>query len=263
MYIEHFKLNSQPFSEHASHHALWLDDRMAEGLSRLNYLVRSGVVGLVTGPSGVGKSALLKRFMHEQSSRVCEPVYCHLAHLPAAGMLKLIVTQLGEVPRRGKDRLYQLILDRAQRTEGALLLILDEAHLLSGESLIDLRLLVSSAVDVGPPLKILLVGQESLKNTLRRSEYADLVNRISVRYQLRALSQEQTATYIDQQLTYCGGDPKIFDSSVKELIHEFTGGNPRGINNAAIACLMHATAKRVVRIDDEIFRRASIELQWN
>jgi type II secretory pathway predicted ATPase ExeA len=68
--------------------------------------------------------------------------------------------------------------------------------------LVDLRLLVSSAVESAPPLKILLSGQESLRQTHR---------------------------YIDYQLAHSGGDTKIFDENVKDLIHEFTGGNPRSI----------------------------------
>lgn len=262
-YMEHFKLRSQPFSEHVAREALWNDARMEEGLSRLNHLIHSGLLGLITGASGLGKSALLKRFMADQSPQLCQPLYCHLAHLPSNGLLKQILTQLGEVPKRSKDRLYSQLLDRAKRTEGTLLLIFDEAHLLSGEALIDLRLLVSSAEELGPPLKILLVGQEHLRHTLKRSEYVDIVNRISVRYQLRPFTKDQTRRYIDYQMSQHGGDVKVFDESVKDLIHEFTGGNPRGINNAAIACLLHATSKRSLRIEDETFRQASSELHWN
>ena len=79
-YLEHFKLHSQPFSEHAARESLWEDARMQEGLSRLQHLVHSGLLGLVTGASGLGKSALLKRFMGEQSPQVCQTIYCHLAH---------------------------------------------------------------------------------------------------------------------------------------------------------------------------------------
>lgn len=35
MYLEHFQLKSQPFSEHAAVSALWQDQRMDEGLARL------------------------------------------------------------------------------------------------------------------------------------------------------------------------------------------------------------------------------------
>lgn len=261
MYLDHFQLKSQPFAEHASAAALWNDVRMAEGLARLNYLVAQGELGLVTGPSGVGKSALVKRFLHELRPQQCEAVYCHLAHLPGSALLKLVATQLGETPKRTKDRLFEQILDRARRAEGALLLLVDEAHLLSAESLVDLRLLVSSALDVGPPLKILLVGQELLKTALRRSHLADLANRISVRFQLRPLAKDQTARYVDFQIATAGGDPKIFDDSVKGLLHDFTGGVPRAVNNVAVVCLLHAAARNLLRIDDALFQEAINEFQ--
>ena len=54
-YLEYFKFSRQPFSEHASREALWNDTRMEEGLSRLNHLLGNGLVGLVTGASGLGK----------------------------------------------------------------------------------------------------------------------------------------------------------------------------------------------------------------
>lgn len=261
MYLEHLQLKSQPFAEHTAVAALWQDQRMEEGLARLEYLVQSGQLGLVTGPSGVGKSALLKRFLHGLPPQHCQALYCHLSHLPPAGLLKLVVMQLGETPRRGKERVYEQILERAARTEGTLLLIFDEAHLLNGDALTDLRLLISSALDVRPALKLLLVGQEPLRAILRRAQHADLVNRISVRYQLRPFSREQTCHYIDFQLTQAGGDPRLIDDSVKAAIHDFANGVPRLINNLATACLLQAAARKVRRIDDDLFQQVLGEFQ--
>jgi general secretion pathway protein A len=207
----------------------------------------------------VGKSALIKRFLSRLTPQQCEAVYCHLAHLPSSGLLKLVATQLGEPARRGKDRIFEQLLERARRSEGTLLLIFDEAHLLTSEALTDLRLLISSALDIGPPLKILLVGQDSLRGTVKRAQHADLLNRVSVRYQLRPLSKEQTSQYVDFQLSQAGGDVKIFGEEVKELLHDFTGGLPRAINNLAIACLLQATALDVARVDEEVFRQATSE----
>lgn len=261
MYLQHFQLKYQPFSEHTTVGSLWSDKRMEEGLARLDYLLEHGELGLVTGPSGVGKSALLKRFLSGMTPQQCETVYCHLTHLPSAGLLKMIVNQLGEVPRRGKERLYEQIQERAQRVEGTLLLVFDEAHLLNTEALTDLRLLISSALAVEPLLKILLVGQEPLRNTLKRGQHADLSNRISVRYQLRAFTKDQTARYLDYQIGHAGGDAKTFDESVKALIHDYTGGIPRSINNFATACLLQAASKKLGRIDDDVFHQAAGEFQ--
>lgn len=260
MYLNHFQLNDQPFSEHAAVTALWKDSRADEGLARLNYLVDHGTLGLLLGPSGVGKSALLKRFLNSMSGR-CETVYCHLTQLASAGVLKRVVSSLGETPRLGKERLYEQILGRAAHAEGALLLVFDEAHLLSSESLTDLRLLISSALEVGPPLKMLLAGQEPLRATLRRAQHADLLNRVTVRFHMRPLSKDQTVRYIDFQLKQAGGDPQIIDDSVKQAIHDFTGGVPRAINNLATACLIQAAASGVARIDDDLFQQAAGEFQ--
>ena len=123
-----------------------------------------------------------------------------------ADLLKVVLGQLGEFPRRGKDKLYSQIMDRARRVEGSLLLVFYEAHLLSGDALVDLRLLVSSAIKQGPPMKILHAGQDHLRQTLMRSEYTDIVNRISVRYQLRPLTKDQTRRYIDFQMSEHGED---------------------------------------------------------
>lgn len=106
-----------------------------------------------------------------------------------------------------------------------------------------------------------MVGQEPLRLMLRCSRHADLMNRVSVRYQLRPLTKEQTPRYIDFQMTQAGGNAKLFDDSVKGAIHDFTGGVPRHINNLATACLLQATARKLARIDDELFQQAVSEFQ--
>jgi general secretion pathway protein A len=232
---------------------------MKEGLARLNHLVEHATLGLVTGPTGVGKSALLKRFLHELPRQQYDSIYCHLTQTTSAGLLKMIVSRLGETPRRGKERLFEQILQHAGRAEARLLLIIDEAQLLDGESLTDLRLLVSSAVDAAPPLRLLFVGQETLRATLKQSQHQPLLNRIHVHYRLKPLTKEQTGRYIDVHMTQAGGREDIFDHSVKDLIHDFTGGLPRAINHLATACLLQGTARGTQRIDEPIFQHASSE----
>ncbi len=260
MFLEHFKLRTQPFVEHAPVSSLWQDPRMKEALARLSFLIDHGTLGLLTGASGLGKSALIKRFMHDLSPPRCEAVYCHLTHLQGTGLLRAVLSQLGETPRYGKQRLYEQLLDRAARLDGGLLLIFDEAHLLDGDALTDVRLLISSALDIGPPLKILLSGQDSLRATLKRVRHLDLANRISVRFQLRPLSKENTGKYIDHQMQHAGGSSQVFDDSTKMVIHDYTGGVPRQINQVATQCLIQATAGNVVRVDDELLQQVLGEI---
>lgn len=82
-----------------------------------------------------------------------------------------------------------------------------------------------------------------------------------MRHQLRPLGKEQTTRYLDFQMTHAGGSPKTFDESVKDLIHDFTGGVPRQINNLATACLLQATARKLARVGEAVFQQAAQEFQ--
>jgi len=62
-------------------------------------------------------------------------------------------------------------------------------------------------------------------------------------------------------MTQAGGSPKAFDDSVKDMIHDFTGGVPRQINNLATVCLLQATARKLARIDEDLFQQAAQEVQ--
>jgi general secretion pathway protein A len=54
-----------------------------------------------------------------------------------------LVTELGEIPRLTKERLFLQVIDKVNKNNLTHLLILDEAHLLDNNALVDLRLLVS------------------------------------------------------------------------------------------------------------------------
>ena len=259
MFTTHFKMTAQPFCERTPVERLRRDERIKEGLARLEYLAQDGTIALVTGPTGVGKSSLIKLFVHSLSRNRYQPVYMDLTNLNATSFLKLIVSSLGEVPLRGKERLYLQILGKAKKTELTTLLIIDEAHLTDSDALTDLRLLVSSGLEDQTHLKILLSGQDSLRRQLKRDCHTDLVHRISVRYHLSPLSPEQTSSYIDFQMKKAGASEKIFEEEAKQFIHDFGCGIPRQINNIATACLMNAASKNQQKVTAALVNDTAVE----
>lgn len=261
MFTEHFHMTEQPFSERLPVERIFQDERMHQGLSRLSYFLHTGTIALLTGQTGVGKSSLLKLFLHALATNRYSPVYLHITNMRTSCLLKLIVAGLGEIPKNTKDRLFTQILDRAHKTEATTVLILDEAHLLSGDALTDLRLLISSALDETPPLKILLCGQELLRNQLKRASHIDLAQRVSVHYHLPSLTQTQTQAYLDAQMKSSGSNDKVFETNVKSLIHEYASGVPRQINNIATACLIQASSLNATKITQDIFAQAVRECQ--
>ena len=196
----------------------------------------------------MGKSSLLKLFVHSLSRNRFNPVYLSLTDVGTNGLLKLIVNSLGEVPRRGKERLFLQILEKVQKTELTTLLIVDECHFLEPHALIALRLLVSAGLEDAPPLKIILTGQDPLREQLKQASHADLAGRISVRYHVPPLTRDQTQAYIDFQVRQCGGSEKIFEDEAKTLLHDYSSGVPRQINNMATACLINAATKNLQKI---------------
>lgn len=258
MFLTHFALSAHPFAEKPPIQWLQKDPRIEQALARLKFFEQQGAIALILGQTGLGKSSLLRLFIHELPHNRYHPLYLHLTPIHANAFLRLIVTKLGEKPRMGKDRMMLQILDRIKLNEKCTLLIIDEAHLIDPQTLTDLRLLIS-AIDEQISLKIVLCGQDNLKEILNRASHADLVQRISLRFALRALSKEQSSAYIDNRMTLAGTTGKIFETEAKDLIHDYTGGVPRQINNVATACLIHAASRNMKKINDTLVNETMSE----
>lgn len=261
MYTAHFKMTRQPFLERTPVEHLHCDDRVRDGLARLDYFAQAGTAALLTGPTGAGKSSLIKLFLHGLSRHRFQPLYLDLGSVGAGGLLRLLVHALGETPKRGKERLFRQILDKAACSERTTLVVIDEAHLLEVQALTDLRLLMSSGLDDETHLKILLAGQERLRDQLKSTQLADLVHRIHVRIHLGTLTREQSATYIDFQMRQAGCSARVFETDAKNLIHDYASGLPRQINNIATASLLRAAGDNSQKIDAELVNLVMNELQ--
>ncbi|MCP4062063.1 MAG: AAA family ATPase [Gammaproteobacteria bacterium] len=249
MFLSHFKLDEHPFCENPPLDWLLNDDRFRRALAQLKLFRSQADIALVTGQTGVGKTSLVSLFKQNMPKNRYRPVYLHLSGMSQTAFLRLIVAQLGESPRLGKDRLFLQIIDRIGKSEAKTVLIFDEAHLISPQSLTDLRLLVCSKTANGSGVKVVLSGQDALLETLKRSILGDLNNRIWIRCRLHPLSKTQTLAYMDHRLRLAGGSEKIFTADAGEIIHDYSGGVPRQINNIATACLIGAAATGINQID--------------
>ena len=100
MFTTHFKMTTQPFLENTAAQHILKDERVSEGLARLTYLASHGTLAVLTGPTGVGKSSLIKLFLSSLSGNRFQPAYVYLTHVAGNGLLKLIVSALTD-PRKG------------------------------------------------------------------------------------------------------------------------------------------------------------------
>lgn len=258
MFLEHFSLNAHPFTEKPPIEWLLRDEHIDQALARLKFFEQQGAIALIIGQTGLGKSSLLRLFIHELPPNRYNPLYLHLTPLHANAFLRLIVTKLGEKPKMGKDRMLLQILERINQNDKCTLFIIDEAHLIDPNTLTDLRLLISS-IDEKISLKIILCGQENLSHILKRSSHADLLHRVTLQFIMRSLSKEKSSAYIDSRITRAGGSDKVFQTEAKDLIHDYTDGVPRQINNVATACLINAAARGLKQITESLVNETMTE----
>jgi len=258
MFLNHFAMTDHPFAEKPPIEWLLRDERTEQALARLKFFEQQGAIALIIGQTGLGKSSLLRLFIHQLPHNRYHPLYLHLTPLNANAFLRLIVTKLGEKPLLGKDRMLMQILERITINDKCTLFIIDEAHLIDPKILTDLRLLISS-IEQEVSLKIILCGQENLSQILKRASYADLVHRITLQFVMHPLSKDKTAAYIDYRISKAGASSKIFEPEAKEIIHDYTGGVPRQINNVATACLINAAARSQKKITESLVTETMAE----
>jgi general secretion pathway protein A len=262
MFTDHFQMTAHPFPETPPIDQILTDQRFSDALARLQYFTQDGSLALITGPTGMGKSSVLRLFSHHLNPTRFLPIYVHLTNLRASSLLKVMLTCLGEVPpARGKERLFLSLLDRARHSEQTLIFLLDESHLIPPDGLTDLRLLVSSALDEVPPIKIVLSGQDLLLQNLKKTSHLDLLHRISVRCHLRHLTPDETLLYIDFKLQSVGAPKTLFDPDAKALIHDYSGGVPRLINRIATSCLILAASNDLQKISEDLVNQTIAEFK--
>ena len=131
-----------------------------------------------------------------------------------------------------------------QRTVSAggkkLILVIDEAHLLEGSALEDVRLLTNSDMDKRSDVVLIMLGQLWLRSKLKNHGHEALYQRLRFRYGLEGLTKQQTKEYMQHHLKMVNGDVGIFTDGALRQIFQASGGIMREINNLAVDCLLNA-----------------------
>jgi general secretion pathway protein A len=141
------------------------------------------------------------------------------------------------------------------------LLIIDEAQNLPRPVLEHIRILSNLETDKDKLLQIVLVGQLNLKDVLRSPELRQLDQRVSIRYNLKPLTREETAAYVAHRLTIAGGGSAVsFTPKALQVVHRCTSGIPRLINLVCDRALLGAYSERAQRVTPEMVQKGAASL---
>jgi len=143
------------------------------------------------------------------------------------------------------------------------LLIVDEAQNLSPRVLEEVRMLSGIETTKEKALRIILAGQPELNDKLNSPELVQLTQRVRLRFHLTALTQAETAAYIDHRLEVAGSQGRrIFLEETHATIYKYTGGVPRLVNTLCDTCMMAAFGRDRDTVSAEDLDAAIQELQW-
>jgi putative secretion ATPase (PEP-CTERM system associated) len=209
---------------------------------------------MVTGEPGTGKTTLVESLL--SALPIDGPLAARLvaAQLQPDELLRKVAYAFGlRAEHMGKatllHELERFLMQQTRMGRGALLVI-DEAQGLGASSLEELRLLTNLQENARPLLQIFLVGQEQLRQVVHSPELEQFHQRLIAACHLRPLTPEETRAYVEHRLRRVGWqrDPLITADAFL-LMHRFSGGVPRRINQACSRLLLHGAAEERHRLD--------------
>jgi type II secretory pathway predicted ATPase ExeA len=264
MFESYFGFSKTPFSKDIPPSAVYTHDSLLEALARLSYGVEQKLVCALTAEIGMGKSLTIRKLTSslDPSRHTC--IYLSNPTMGARGILSDIVATFSEDPCFFKSKLIrqakEAIESEAARGKNLVLLI-DEAHLLTTDALEEVRLLTNFDMDSNQKFTLILSGQPPLAKKLKFYTLAALEQRISLKVRLKPLDLQETAGYIKHHLSFCGRSDALFSDDAIALIHKASGGIPRRINNISLQALMAGYLEKKSIIDEATAKRAVAEVE--
>ena len=260
----HYGFTRMPFGKDLAPQALYRSRGHAEAVARISWLIAERGIGLVTGEVGAGKTVAARAATAGLDRSRFSVVYVGDPGLGVRGLYTEIVRSLGGDPMFLRANLIHQAQELLAAEEGErakkVVIIADEAHLLSTEQLESLRLLTNADMDSRAPFACLLVGQPTLRRRLRLGTFAALDQRIGLRYHLEGMELTETATYLKHHLALAGRSDALFSDDAVALIHQTARGIPRAVNNLALQSLVAAFLEGKGIVDESSARAGVAEV---
>jgi general secretion pathway protein A len=252
-YYQYFRLDGPPFQPASPRGAVYLSPTHLEGLATLEKGLTSDLSGLtlLTGEAGTGKTTLIYSLLQRDYKRV------RVAHiddpkLSFLEMMRVVMTQLQLYPAGTTKLDYLNAIDHLLDLHGKeerIAIVVDEAQVLSDDTLEELRLVSNRGQRDDRCLQLVLVGQPELAERLKKPELRQLNQRISSRGMLRPLTSAEAITYVESKLIAQSSTiAALFEPRALPHLLKRSDGIPRKINmlcHTALNAAFYANERKV------------------
>lgn len=253
-----------PFGRDLAPGMLHRHNSHAEAVARITWCVDQRALGVITGEVGAGKTVSVRTALASLDPSKHTVIYLPNPMIGVRGIHEEIVNTFGQRPAHLGSRLAVqvgkvLMAEREERGRTPVL-VLDEAHLLTYEQLETVRMLTNQGMDQDSPLACLLVGQPTLRRTMKLAVLAALEQRTALRYTMPGMTSAETTSYVKHHLNLVGRPDQLFTEDALTLIHTTARGYPRAINNLSLQALVAAFASGKNLVDEAAARSAVSEV---
>lgn len=243
VYLRFFGFREDPFNITPNPRFLFFSRHHREAFDHMVYGIenRKGFIEL-TGEIGSGKTTICRAVLARLGPNVKTALVLN-PWLTETQLLRSILHDFGLVVK-GRDRLVFLETLNAFLLEqlgigNNVALIIDEAQDLMSEVLEQIRLLSNLETDQHKLLQIVLCGQPELKQRLAAPELRQLRQRITVRYHLLPLTEDELKQYIEHRLQMAGWEQgELFMPDAVHAVYKYARGIPRLINAVCDVALL-------------------------
>jgi len=271
MYCDYWNLTKPPF-DNVPDASMYVDchESMENVISETIFAIKEGneCLTVIVGDVGLGKTLSLRVII---DSLEPEKYKVALITNPALSFVQLLREIIGQITGKQcevkskvdlQEIFNQLLFEAADQGK-KIVIIIDEANVLSSSNLDDLRLLTNMQDDERNLFTLLLVGQMEFARTLEHPKRANLFQRIGTYGHLEKLpSPEAAKTYIESRLKIAGTDKIIFDDDAIPVIWEFSEhGVPRLINKICKLCIKAGETNEFASISGEVAQQIADRFQ--
>jgi general secretion pathway protein A len=246
MYLQHFGLEKSPFSLTPDPRFLFLTAKHREALAALLFAVteRKGFM-VLTGDAGTGKTTLVRKLLLSIPATCAQFSVIVNPALTRSELLESVLMDFGERDLSSSKALrlslLKKLLLKALGEGKTSVLVIDEAHLLTGDLMDEVRLLSNFETSEQKLVQIILVGQNELNTLLRLDSMRPVKQRVAIRMHIDPLSEPEVKRYLQTRWgRACAEHAFPFRDDAIELIARASAGIPRVVNVICDAALVNA-----------------------
>jgi type II secretory pathway predicted ATPase ExeA len=264
MYLQHFELKHNPLGKEGKTNVD--EDQYQKLKPKLDNLLITRGVGIVTGESGVGKTRGISHWLKTLNPHIYKPIYQPDTNFGPFCIYRNFADKIGLELTSRYSTLWRNIKQELSHCYNEKKItpiwILDEAQQLPQKFLSDLPLFLNYNCDSEDIMVLLLVGSPRLLHTIQKQAFEPLMSRIQFHFEWEAIENfERFKKVVQSAFELAGAKTSLMSETGIQIIHVATKGRLRYANRIITHCLQKAAAQNINHIPDDIIKNVIEELR--